>query len=519
MAVNELGLFSFKIREDFGAFCEHVLGLQLSDFHKELIKLPVNINNRYICIVLPVGHLKTTLFSKAYAMWRLLRESDVKIVLVSSSERQSMKILNEVQTEIETNPFLKHLVPSDRSVAWNKSTITTTNHNKYFIVPFNSSARGIQPHFIIYDDLLRETDISMDKIKDIFWGIFFPRGQTNYCQHIVIGTPQSGDDLYAEIEEKEKKGEGWITVRKPAVEISPEGKWIKPLWKERFTLEELKNIKNNMGEYRFKREYLCNPLSSGSSLYPNNLLASCCDSNLSFTYQTKGTVYIGCDFAISTSSTGDYNVYTVVDVIKGEYKRKIDIKGVEHTVTVKDPVIIRHIERYRGASGHAERIKQLWETYKPVKVICDVSTFGTKIVEDIKQYGIAVESQDFSRASRNDLLIGLRRLIETEDPLLSPPRLVIPTSQKDNTFEVTSRLIKELRSIEQTKTRSGIATFSSNLDHDDMVMSLAMAVKNAFRQRSFLSNFMVFDSGESAPKQDNESQNYDRLPETFKILT
>ena len=518
MPLNEVGLFSYSIRQDFLSFCENVLGLELSEFHKEIVKLPINIGNRYILIVLPVGHLKTTLFSKAYAIWRLFREEDFEVALVSSSERQSMKILGEVQNELEINPFLKHLVPDNRNTAWNKSTLTTSNGNKYYIVPFNSSARGIHPNVIIYDDLLRETDVSMDKIKDIFWGVFFPRGQTKYCQHIVIGTPQSGDDLYAEIEEKEKKGEGWITVRKPAIITNENGRWIEPLWKERFTLDELKNIKTNMGEYRFKREYMCNPLSSGASLYPDNLLSACCDPNLSFSYNTKGTVYIGCDFAMSTAASGDYNVYTVVDVINGEYKRKIDLHGVTHEVTVKDPVIIRHIERYRGASGHAERVKQLWDTFHPVKVIADVSNFGGKIIPEIRQYGIAVEGQDFQRGPRNNLLIGLRRLIESDDPILKPPRLVIPTSQKDQTFSITTRLLKELRAMEQTKTRSRVSTFASSLDHDDMVMSLAMAVKDAFQRRALLSK-MIFTSDDFEPKKHEESDNHRAVKGDFKIET
>ena len=516
MAVNELGLFSYRIRQDFVAFCENVLDYKLSDFHKEIAAMPVNIGNRYILIVLPVGHLKTTLFSKAYAMWRLLRESGIEIALVSSSERQSMKIFGEVQDELESNPFLKHLAQGERST-WNKSFISTSNHNKYYVVPFNSSARGIQPNIIIYDDLLRETDVSMDKIKDIFWGIFFPRGQTNFCQHIVIGTPQSGDDLYAEIEEKAKNGEGWVTVRKPAVITSPEGKWLRPLWPERFSLSELGSIRKNMGEYRFKREYLCNPLSSGASLYPSELLASCCDPNLSFSYNTVGTVYIGCDFAISTAATGDYNVYTVVDVVNGEYKKRVEVGGVEHEVTVKDPVIIRHIERYRGASGHAERIKQLWDTFHPVKVVGDVSNFGVKIIQDLRQFGIAVEAQDFSRGPRNELLIGLRRLVESEDPVRAPPRLVIPTSQKDNTWQVTSRLIKELRSIEQTKTRSNLSTFASSLDHDDMVMSLAMAVKDSFRRRAMLSRFIY--TGSDAKKPEPRARERRSPSGFFKIET
>lgn len=480
--------FTKKAYDDFVFFCENILDLELSDFHKEIAKLPMKY--RYLCIILPVGHLKTTIFSKAYAMWRLFREQQKEIVLVSSSTQQSMKIFGEVQHEIETNPLLHHLVPEDRSVAWNKSTIVTTNGNKYYIVPFNSSARGIQPHYIIYDDLLRETDISMDKIKDIFWGVFFPRGQTNFCRHIVVGTPQSADDLYAEIEERARKTGEWYVVRKPAVKTDATGRWIEPLWKERFTLEELQQIRENMGDYRFKREYMCDPLASGSSLYPPELLSFCCDDSLAFSYETKGEVYIGCDFAVSTAATGDYNVYTVVDLVKGKYKRTVEIGGVEHEITVEDPVFIRFIDRYRASSGHATRVYQLWERFKPVKVICDISSFGLKIAEEIREKGIAIEAQDFSRGPRNQLLINLRRLIETDDPLRKPPRLVIPTSQKDNTYQVTGRLLKELQSIEEVRTKAGISTFKSSLDHDDMVMSLAMAVKNTFVSRSMLPKVM-----------------------------
>jgi hypothetical protein len=487
---DEFSEFSYKCHNDFIFFCENVLELKMSEFHKELGRIPTNKANRYVLIVIPVGHLKTTIFTKAYSMWRLLRESRIEIAITSSSERQSMKMLGEIQDELERNPFLKFLIPSDRNSTWNKSELKTSNGNRLYIVPFNSSARGIQPHYLIYDDLLRETDMSMDKIKDSFWGIFFPRGQTNYCQHLMVGTPQSGDDLYAEIEEKEKKGEGWTTIRKPAIYTDANGKWEKPLWPERFSLEELQEIKTNMGEYRFKREYMCDPLSSGSSLFPSELLRWCEDPDLTMNYNTKGTVYMGCDFAISTASTGDYNVYTIVDVISGDYKRKIDIGGVEHEITVKDPIVVKFIDRYRGATWHAQRIKQLWDQYHPIKLICDASSFGSKIIEEIKQYGIAVESQDFSRGPRGDLLIGLRRLIETDDPLTCPPRLVIPTSQKDATYSLTNRLIMELRAMEQSKTKTNIQTFSSSLSHDDMVMSLAMAVKDSFHRRGMLSKMI-----------------------------
>ena len=430
-----------------------------------------------------------------------------------------MKILSEIQDILELNPYLKRLVPTNREQAWNRTMLTTTNKNKFYVKPFNSSVRGIQPDYLIFDDLLRETDISMEKIKDIFWGPFFTRGITDHARIIVVGTPQTGDDLYAELEERQAQGKGWYVIRRPAVIVNENGSWLKPLWEERFNLEELRLIKDNMGDYRFKREYLCNPLASGSSLFPSELIANCCDNDFTFSYKTQGIVYIGCDFAMSTAATGDYNVFTVVDCIEGKVKRNITIGGVKHEVMVTNPVIIKNITRFRGASGQAPRINQLFMDYRPLRVVCDVSTFGAKIVQEVKEYGIPTEAQDFQRGPRNELLVNLRRLIETEDPINNPPRLIIPTSQVDQTFNLTREMIIELQGIEEAKSDAGILTFKSALAHDDTVMSLAMAVKNIGSRKSMLSNFIFTSDDVSGRRSEEESKPASQHASRFHIET
>ena len=81
-------------------------------------------------------------------------------------------------------------------------------------------------------------------------------------------------------------------------------------------------------------------------------------------------------------------------------------------------------------------------------------------------------------------------IMETEDGFVSPGRLVIPTSQKDGTFNITKRLINELGGFIETTTPSGMKTVASVIDHDDTVMSLALAVKDIGYQRSLLKKFI-----------------------------
>jgi hypothetical protein len=462
--------FLMKCNANFEFFCRHVLNLDFSQtgYHSELCMLP--LQNRYLCIVIPTGHSKTTIFSIAYPLWRLYKDQGIEICLVSSSIDQSMKILAKVQRELETNEFFQHLLPTNRFETWNKSQLVTSNNNTYFIKPFNSTARGMHPNIIIYDDLLREDNImDMVQSKEIFWGIFYPRGQIHSCQHIVVGTPQSQDDLYTDIE---KKG-GWSTVRKSAVIEDSNGKWIGTLWPEMFSMETLSEIRNTMTDYRFEREYMCRPRSTGDMLYPQEMILNCLDYGLDFGYDASGVPYIGCDFAMSVAASGDYNVFTVVDALSAPYQKHLADGTIKE---IENAIVIRKIVRFRGNVGHTENIKNLNEYFKAAKIIVDESGVGAKFVQELREQYITVDAQNFRPANRNLMLMNLRRLVETE-------RLVIPAMSEN---DVGSRLIFELSSFRATKTPSGTETFKSIVDHDDMVMSLALAVKDIVTPRKMM---------------------------------
>jgi len=469
--------FEFRCRSDFVYFCENVLNMEMTSYHVELASLPVQ--HRQLCVIVPRGHGKTMLYSIAYPLWRLWREKNFELCLTSSSLEQSMKIFAKSQELLESNPFFSRILPQDRFSSWNKSQLVTRNGNWFYVKPFNSTARGIHPHCIIYDDLLREMDTPLEQIEETFWGVFYPCGQINNCQHLIVGTPQTPDDLYAKLEKLSEKDKDWQVVRKRAVIKDEKGNWVRALWESRLPLDVLRKIRESMGEYRFEREYQCNPIATGDTLYPQEMILDCLDNSLEYSFKSEGSITIGCDFAISTAASGDYNVFTVVDNCAGqEYIKETD----NGKVKVKDPVFIRRIIRFRGNTGHVESIKNLCASFPSSRVIADNSHVGARFVQELRENYITVDGQDFQPAHRNMMLMNLRRLIEQK-------RLVIP--YKGEYLPLTKRLMKELASFRSKKLPSGGETWVSSVDHDDMVFSLALAVRDIGSPRRLLDTMFV----------------------------
>ncbi len=426
----------------------------------------------------------TSLYSIAYPLWRLWREKNIEYCLVSSSLDQSMKIFSKAQEILETNPFFSSLLPQNRFNSWNKSELLTKNGNRFFIKTFNDSARGMHPHYITYDDLLREGDLDMAKIREVFWSVFAPCGDYHNCQHIVVGTPFSIDDLYTDFDKPENKN--WKKVTMRAIITDELGNWVRPLWDERYSLEYFRQQLNSMNENLFMREYMCSPQATGDTLFPKEMILNSLDYDMEYGFKTEGVTTIGADFAMSTQASGDYNVFTVVDNCAGTtYIKKTDKGDVE----VKDPVFVRRIIRYRGNVGHIENLRNLHAYFPMSRIIADSSHVGAKFVMELREQSMWVDGQDFQPAHRNMMLMNLRRLLEQN-------RLVIPS--KGESSPLTDRLIKELSSFRKKSLPSGGETWKSYADHDDMVMSMALACRDIGSPRKMMMRMFFSNSGQKS---------------------
>jgi len=235
-----------------------------------------------------------------------------------------------------------------------------------------------------------------------------------------------------------------------------DAKWVKPLFPENFDRVKIMKLREeNMT--MFQKEYLCEPLAVEGDVFDPNDIVELYDAEEEFSQNAKDDCryYMGADFAISHQ--GDYSVFTVVEVPQ-------DGKPV-----------IKWMERLRGMGldGQEERIKDLHEIYDFERIVLDETNFGSTAKKNLKQAGLPIRGQDFKMKARNNLIVGLKSKIESEDFKIA--------RGCERSRRLTDKLYNELLGFGTTETQSGSISYQSTAKHDDTVMSLAMvmsAIKN-----------------------------------------
>lgn len=92
---------------DFDIFVQFILGFKNEQFHNELDQTIGNELNKKIVITYPRGHGKSTHLSVAYPLWRIAKNHNLRILLISSTEPVSKSFLSEIMGHIENNLLYK----------------------------------------------------------------------------------------------------------------------------------------------------------------------------------------------------------------------------------------------------------------------------------------------------------------------------------------------------------------------------------------------------------------------------
>uniref|UniRef100_A0A6M3IQA5 Putative terminase n=1 Tax=viral metagenome TaxID=1070528 RepID=A0A6M3IQA5_9ZZZZ len=453
---EELSEFLIKCSGDFKFFCERVLGITeyggIHDYMIEWVKL-VNRNERVI-IRAPSGFAKTTILGVAYPLWWAFTKSNQKILLISRTISQSKDaLLYQIKDYIEDNELLRELIPKDVEKTWNQTQLKTTNKNTIINRPYAISIKGYRADIIICDEIDSYDD------PDIFFDHVLSRVNPG-GKIIGITTPEGPTKLVGLIEDRDLGKNEYIIRTYPAIidcKIKGDLSTGKSIWSERFSIDELMSRRSQQGEQKWQKNYMCNVMAEEeNAIFKAKHVQSCKDFNRKFTtekYNKTSQVYIGCDFAIASGPTADFDVYVVVE--------KVD-----------DLAIIKFAEIHKGLppSEKVRRIENLYELHKPVMIICDESNIGGAIIPQLRAKGLPVEAQSFQSKARTQILNNLKVLIDNK-------RLIIPKHPEDlEAIKFSNTLEYELICFQEVKTKY-LLSYQSKAAHDDTVMALAMAVK------------------------------------------
>jgi len=424
----------------------------VSDHHFSWDQL-VEDHNR-LCILSARDHGKSYFFDFAYPIRQAIKYPKECGFIFSATQSQAEEFLEIVKLEIESNPKLQYLVPKKKT-SWGSRKITLANGHRIYARGYGVRVRGAHPVWIVVDDGLNDETAYSETVRNKQNDYFFnaiSNMVTPYGQIIVVGTPFHSSDLYGEL----KKNSQYHYAEYPA-ESNPGEEDNVILWTDRYSEERLRLKKEEIGTIRYGREFQVNPISDDMSLFPSYLFKGSPVEQFNVVlglplsyWSDKGMeIYIGVDFAISSTVQADYTVIVILAVDDFGNRWIVDIF------------------RDKGLPYQAQRseINRFGRLYDP-NLMCLEANQMQRIFGDelIRETDLPIHKYTTGK-ERNSLEHGIPEL----RVLLENGKLRIPRGDKDS-IEKTDILINELKSM--TFLEGKIQSVGA---HDDTVLSLWLA--------------------------------------------
>ncbi len=253
-------------KRDLGFLLTQVLGWKglSKEFHGELCDFLMK-NGELKLALAPRGHLKSTIITFGYVLWRIVCNPEIRILITNYKGENAKAFLHQIRGEIQMNErfqlFYGYLIPDFKKVKWNESALTmrrNTNPKEATIETTGVGAEITSRHYdlIIFDDVVGPENIgTLEQIQKLrTWynqmiSILEPGGD-----QIIVGTRWHFADLY-----------GFLIDNLGSVLHVFHRKVLKddgtPLWPEKFTLARINSIHERMsadpkqGEAMFQAQY------------------------------------------------------------------------------------------------------------------------------------------------------------------------------------------------------------------------------------------------------------------------
>lgn len=298
---------------------------KLAPVHKELCHFITDDMKRKKLLMLPRGHLKSSLVTIGYSTWRINKDQNVRGLILNATWQMAVDFLTEIKRHLRENPTLLDLY-GDVTVdapEWSADRITLKRTDQNIKGPtlwatgIDSNLVGSHPDFIIMDDVVNRDNINtregMEKVilryKDAL-DLLEPGGAL-----IVVGTVWSDGDLYSWIQDKDRGiSQSYDIMVKRAYTGSIEtGNDFQALWPEKFSRKELQGRLREKGWYEFSCQYLNEAVPSEDADFKKEWFHYYDREE----YRGKEMRTIACiDPAISLEKDADFTAMGVVGVDK-----------------------------------------------------------------------------------------------------------------------------------------------------------------------------------------------------------
>lgn len=365
----------FKRRENihlFGWFIARpYFPLETPPFHKEILDLISNKDNRRVGVIAPRGHAKSTTVDMTYPLWAGCFEQEEFVVIISDTYTQAAEFINALKDEFENNPKIKWLFGNMKGDDWQDGEFVLSNGIKYAAKGSGMKIRGIRhrhtrPTLMIFDDIENDENIKSAEQRQKLYHWFTKAAIPALARGgraVVIGTILHFDSLVNKVMKQQDIFKSWQTRVFYAITTDEDGT-EHALWPEHRSLEKLKSMRDNpndqefVGSIAFAQEYQHKPFSEEDAIVKPDWIKECEPSQAPDEYSRQARV-LTVDPAASERQTADPTAMIVADL------------GADGNVYV------RAIRNQRTSpSITTETIQNLYETYQPQVVGIEQGALG-----------------------------------------------------------------------------------------------------------------------------------------------
>ena len=452
-------------KKSFQYFFTEILKFDLNWHHEQWEKGLAG--SRYYCVKASRDHGKSVFFM-SYALWLAAFNPNTHIMIFSHSLEQTLEHMRFIRNNIDMAECLRDLKPQGKP--WAKSYFEFTNGSRIMAKSVGGATRGFHPDVVVCDDILWGTSSGeLARTADWFYGVLLPVLHHS-SRLMMVGTPFSYNDLYAELEKKDT-----FTVETyPA--INQEGE---ALWPGRWNLEALEERRLSMPAIQFSREYLCEPIHDVASMFPNDILEKARDPELILipradtAYNEEGEPdgiygqhFFGWDPAISSDKNADYTAMVGLRI-------KPDNGGVKEIV---------HAVHQKGLSSMNQKrqIISINNKFMPELIELEGNNFQRMLATELKEMASDIPVKTFMTTKQKKETIFMSLLLAFEQGQIKTPY------GNEESRKFTHTLEQELNRFGMQKN----GRLESVGVHDDLAMGLALA---NFATKEFKGSVVLLD--------------------------
>lgn len=267
----------------FADYRERYFGMQTPAFQQLMVTgYEQTPKGNILLILVPPEHGKTTLFED-WSCKKLADDPSYRFLIGSEAVTISKKIIFRVENRMEpAGPFPEWVARFGPFVPQNETGRSTgqvwgAEHFNVFkksdqderdysmkALGLMSSVVSTRTDHLHMDDAQSLKTLSLTpKLVDVFRQDWLSRSGES-APVTINGTPVGEDDFYQALEEDEELGPDIMQVIKlPAIVVDSDTKVEKPLWEEKYTMEQLDRIRRKAGVDGWNRNYMMRRTVSG----------------------------------------------------------------------------------------------------------------------------------------------------------------------------------------------------------------------------------------------------------------